>query len=171
MKISAFILLLFGCGLLCGCHREARIPDDSYALAVTDVSKDSETEFIVSLLTIQVSRNATISIDYANGAHRSVQLSNAPDGVVRQGNVSLSAVRIAPPHEKYAYIQTLINPYTDYGAAAFGGAGVTKVPATTKLWDFFSISVDSGIYKLDTPLVIAHVHGQPVTMVVGKPTM
>jgi hypothetical protein len=146
------------------------IPSDSFRLTVENVNPYPDADFRFSLFTIHASRAASISIDGPDGAHRGQKLSDAPDGVVREGKVSLSAARVAPSQEKFAYIQTLINPYAEHLASQFGGPSVHRVPAETKLEDFFSISAASGVYKLDTPVVIAQKQGKPVTLVVGKPT-
>jgi hypothetical protein len=165
MKSRLSILLLAGCCFLFGCQREASIPSDSFRLTVQEVVSD--TDIKVSLLTIQLSRAASVSVD-GDGFHSSGVLPNAPDGVIREGQVLLSAARIAPSQDKFAYIQTLIRPRSASGYA--GGPSVHPVPADTTLASFLSISVTGGVYKLDTPVTIAQMQGKPVTLVVGKPT-
>jgi hypothetical protein len=165
MKSRLFILILSGCCFLFGCQREASIPSDSFRLTVQEVVSD--TDIKVSLLTFQLSRAASVSVD-GEGSHSSVVLPDAPDGVIREGQVLLSAARIAPSQDKFAYIQTLIRPRSASGYA--GGPSVYPVPAETTLASFLSISATGGVYKLDTPVTIAQMQGKPVTLVVGKPT-
>ena len=133
MKIRLSILLLAGCCFLCGCQREASIPSDSFRLTVQEVVSDTDVR--VSLLTIQLSRAASVSVD-GDGFHSQVALPNAPEGVVREGQVSLSAARVAPSQDKSAYIQTLIRPKSASGYA--GGASLHPVPTDTTLASFFS---------------------------------
>jgi len=114
MRTILAILVLSGCCSFCGCKREVSIPGDSFRLTVENVNPHPDTDFRVSLLTIHVSHAASISIDGPNGAHRGQKLSDAPDGVVREGKVSLSAARVVPSQKRFAYIQTLINPYAEH---------------------------------------------------------
>lgn len=165
MKIRLSILLLAGCCFLCGCQREASIPRDSFRLTVQEVVSDTDAR--VSLLTIQLSRAGSVSVD-GDGFHTQVALPDAQEGVVREAQVSLSAARVAPSQDKFAYIQTLIHAKTASGSA--GGPSVHPVPADTTLASFFSISVTGGVYKLDIPVTIAQMQGKPVALVVGKPT-
>jgi hypothetical protein len=165
MKSRLFILLLSGCCFLFGCQREASIPSDSFRLTVQQVVSDTDNK--VSLLTIQLSRAASVSID-GDGFHKQVALPDAQEGVVREAQVSLSAARVAPSQDKFAYVQTLIHVKTASGSA--GGPDVHPVPTGTTLASFFSISATGGVYKLDTPVTIAQMQGKPVTLVVGKLT-
>ena len=165
MKNRLSILLLAGCCFLCACQREASIPSDSFRLTVQEVISDTDVR--VSLLTIQLSRAASVSVD-GDGFHSHGVLPDAPYGVIRDGQVLLSAVRVAPSQDKFAYIQTLIRPRSASGYA--GGPSLHSVPADTTLASFFSISATGGVYKLDTPVTIAQMQGKPVMLVVGKPT-
>jgi len=125
----------------------------------------SDTDNAVSLLTIQLSRAASVSVD-GDGFHSHGVLPDAQDGVIREGQVLLSAMRVAPSQDKFAYIQTLIRERSASGYA--GGPCVYPVPTDTKLASFFSISATGGVYKLDTPVTIAQLNGKPVTLIVGK---
>ena len=165
MKIRLPTLLLAGCSFFFGCQREASIPSDSFRLTVQEVISD--TDIKVSLLTIQISRGASVSVD-CDAFHSHGVLPNAQDGMVRDGQVLLSAVRVAPSQDKFAYIQTLIRPRSASGYA--GGTSLYPVPADTTLASFFPISATGGVYKLDTPVTIAQMQGKPVTLVIGKPT-
>ena len=165
MRIRLSISLLAGCCFLCGCQREASIPNDSFRLTVHEVVSDTDTR--VSLLTIQLSRAGSVSVD-GDGFHKQVALPVAQEGVVREAQVSLSAARVAPSQNKFAYIQTLIHVKTATGSA--GGPDVHPVPTDTTLASFFSVSATGGVYKMDTPVTIAQMQGKPVTLVVGKPT-
>ena len=158
-------MLLVGCCFLCGCKREGSIPSDSFQLAVQEVVSDTDVR--VSLLTIQLSRAASISV-YRGDSHCHVVLPDARDGVVREGQVLLSATRVAPSQDKSAYIQMLIRLRTAGGSA--GKVGVYPVPADITLASFASISAAGGTYKLDTPVTIGQMQGKPVVLVVGKPT-
>ena len=148
-----------------GCQREASIPSDSFRLTVQEVLSD--TDIKVSLLTIQLSRAGHVSVD-GDGFHSSTVLPDAQDGAIREGQVLLTAARVAPSQDKFAYIQTLIRPRSASGYA--GGPSVYPVPTDTTLASFFSISAVGGVFKLDTPVTIAQLQGKPVMLVVGKPT-
>ena len=88
--------------------------------------------------------------------------------MIREGQVLLSAVRVALTQDKSAYIQTLIRERSASGDA--GGPCVYPVPTDTKLASVFSISASGGIYKLDTPVTISvQLQGKPAMSVVGKP--
>jgi hypothetical protein len=165
MKMRWSIAVLVGCCLVGGCHRETSIPSGSFRLTVQEVVSDTDVR--VSLLTVELSDAATISVDHG-GSHNHILLPDAQDSVVRVGQVLLSAARIAPAQDKSAYIQTLIRPRTLSGFA--GGAELYTVPGDTTLASFFSISAASGIYKLNTPVTIAQLQGKPVVLAVGKPT-
>lgn len=164
MKPRLSLLVLAGCGFLFGCQREASIPGDSFRLTVQEIVSD--TDIKVSLLTIQVSRAGHISV-VGDGFLSSTALPDAQDGVLREGQVLLSAARVAPSKDKFAYIQTLIRPRSASGYA--GGPSLYPVPTDTTLASAFSISAMDGIYKLDAPVTIAQLRGKPVMLVVGKP--
>jgi hypothetical protein len=166
MRIRWSILLLANWCFLCGCQRKAEIPGDSFRLTVQKVVSDSDVR--VSLLTIRLSRGASISVD-GEGFHSHVVLPDAQEGVFREGEVAVSAARVAPSQGKSAYIQTLICPQTSNGARA-GGPSVYTVPTETKLASVLSLSATDGVYKLDSPVTIAQLEGKPVTLVVGRPT-
>lgn len=70
------LLLSSGC-FLCGCEREEIIPSDSFRLTVQEVVSESDVR--VSLLTIRLSRGASISVD-GDGFHRHVILPDPKDG-------------------------------------------------------------------------------------------
>ena len=163
MKLRLSILLLAGCCFLFGCQREASIPSDSFRLTVQEVISD--TDIKVSLLTFQLSRAAHVSV-VGDGFLNSGVLPDAQDGVIREGQVLLSAVRVAPSQGKSAYIQTLIRERSGSGYA--GGPCLYPVPTDTKLASVLSISATDGIYKLDTPVTIAQLQDKPVMLVVGK---
>jgi hypothetical protein len=165
MKFRLSISLLAGCCFLFGCQRDASIPSDSFRLTVQEVVSDTDVR--VSLLTVQLSRAGGVSVA-GDGSHAYCVLPDAPDGVVREGQVLLSAARVAPSQDKFAYIQTLIRTRAASGYA--GGPSVYSVPADTTLASFFTISVTGGVYKLDIPVTIAQLQGKPVRLVVGKPT-
>jgi hypothetical protein len=167
MNKQAFILWLAGCCLLStGCQRESAIADDRFHLTVERVITDSE--IMVSILKIHVPQDASISID-GDGSHSMVTLPNSPAGVARDGQVALSASRVIPQGDGFAYIQTLVRPESS-GQGFAGGPAIHPVPAATKLEAYFSISATDGDYKLDTPVEIARLDGKPVMLVVGRPT-
>ena len=102
VRIRLAILLFAGWCVLCGCQREASIPSDNFRLTVPEVV--SESDVSVSLLTIRLSRRASISVD-GDGFHSHVVLPDAQDGVVRKGEMAVSAARVAPSQDKFAYVQ------------------------------------------------------------------
>jgi hypothetical protein len=164
MNIQASILLLMaGCCLFsAGCQRRAAVPADSFHMMVESVI--SNNDIIISVLKISVPRDTAISVNCneGNGSGFSAMsvLPNAPAGVMRNGQVALSASRIARQGEKFASIQTFIfsDIITHY-----------QVPVATKLGTYFVISATDGDYTLDTPLEIGRLDDKPVMMVVGKP--
>lgn len=161
------MLLLAGCSLLfAGCRREAAIPSDSFRVSVQTVITGNDLK--VSLVKLLIPHNASIYLD-GEHSHSSVSMQDAPQGDVgqREGQVVLSASRVAGSGEAFASIQTLIRLESDHGSA--GGPTVSYVPAATNLDAYFAISAVAGDYKLDTPVKIAVLDGKPVTLVVGKP--
>jgi hypothetical protein len=167
MKIRAPILLLAGCCLLfVGCKREATIPSDSFRLSVQSIITGGDLK--VSRILVQTSHSASIYVD-SEHSHSSVSMQDAPQGAVgqREGQVILSASRVARVGDAFASVQTLICLETDHGAA--GGPDVSYVPAATNLDAYFSVTATAGDYKLDAPVKIADLDGKPVTLVVGKP--
>jgi hypothetical protein len=165
MKVQGCLVLLTGCWFLCGCQREASIPGDSFRLGVQEVISGGG--FEVSVLTVRALRDASISVD-GEGFHTDVVLPSAPEGTGREGEVVMSAARVAPSQDKEAYVQILIRSKTTNAAA--GGPSLRSVPVSTPLASCFSICVTNGIYKLNAPVTIARMQGKPVTLVVGKPT-
>lgn len=166
VRIRLAILLFASWSFFGGCQREASIPSDSFRLTVQEVV--SESDVSVSLLTIRLSRRASISVD-GDGFHSHVVLPDAQEGVLRDGGVTVSVARVAPSQDKFAYVQALISPTAPDGARD-SGTCVYPVPTDTKLASFFSISATDGVYKLDTPVTIAQMEGKPVTLVVDSPT-
>ena len=167
MNIRASILLV-GCSLLfIGCKREAAIPSDSFHLSVQSIITEGDLK--VSLIKFHLPHSASISVDSAH-SHSSVSMQDAPQGAVgqRDGQVILSASRVAHVGDAFANIQTLIRLESDHGSA--GSPSVSYVPAATNLDAYFSVSATSGDYKLDTPVEIGRLDGKPVTLLVGKPT-
>ena len=151
--------------LVCGCSHEADVLSDSFQLTVCEIILDSDIK--VSVLDIRVARDASISVD-GESSHSHIVLADAPDGELREGDVFLSAARIAPDQDKQAYIQTLIRPRARGGHA--GGVSVYPVSRDTTLAALLSISAKNGTYKLDSPITIAQLQDKPVTLVVGGPT-
>jgi hypothetical protein len=122
----------------------------------------SNNDIIVSVLKISVPRAASISVKCNEGNGRGFSamsaLTIAPDS--GNGQVALSASRIAREGENFASIQTLLFSDTIINY---------QVPVATKLGTYFAISVADGDYTLDTPLEIGRLDGKPITLVVGKP--
>jgi hypothetical protein len=159
---GSIFLLLAGCCLFsAGCRRQAAIPADSFHMTVESVI--SNNDIIVSVLKISVPRAATISVNCneGNGSGFSAMsvLPIASGGLMRNGQVALSASRTARQGEKFASIQTSVfsDVITDY-----------QVPVATKLGAYFAISAVDGDYTLDTPHEIGRLDGKPVMMMVGE---
>jgi hypothetical protein len=149
-----------------GCAREANIPPDSFQLTVREIVSNPQVK--VSVLDIRAGRDISISVA-GEGFHSQIALPNESDGSQNEGEVVLSAARIAPGEDKEkAYIQTLIQPRA-HGAVA-GGPSVYSVTSDETLAGFVSITATSGTYKLDSPLTLGELADEPITLVVGKPT-
>jgi hypothetical protein len=117
MTIRASILLLAGsCILVTECQRESAVAGDSFHLTVERVITDKDV--IVSILKIHTSHEASISVD-GDGSHCMVVLPAPSAGVARDGQVALSASRVARQGDDFAYIQTLIRA----GNSTHGFAG------------------------------------------------
>jgi hypothetical protein len=132
---------------------------------VQEVVSDSDVRVVV--LSIQARRPASLSVDTPT-SHSHVALPQGPDHALREGRVVLSAARVVPAGEPNAYIQVLTRPEAEGGFA--GGPAVYTVAADTPLERFWSVSATDGVFRLDTPVTIAQLQGQPVTLVVGRPT-
>jgi hypothetical protein len=161
-----FLLFAICCLSSAGCRRPTAeyVPGDSFRLTLQDIITQEDVK--ISLLTIDVVRPASISVSTDSG-YQSGALPDAPEGVVRQGQVVLSASRVVCPHDKQVCVQVTIVEKSAVGWA--GGPAIYSVPSDTKLGTFFTVSATSGVYKLDAPLTIGQLQGKPVTLVVGKP--
>ena len=167
MKNRASILLLVGCSLLSiGCKREAAIPSDSFRVSVQNIITGSDLK--VSIVKFHIPHNASIYVD-SEHSHSSVSMQDAPQDNAGQseGQVVLTASRVARDGDEFASIQTLIRLESAHGSA--GGPGVSYVPVRTNLDTYFSVIAATGEYKLNTPVTIADLDGKPVTLMVGKP--
>lgn len=167
MNNRAFILLV-GCGLLfSGCKREVAMRSDSFHLSVQSIITQGDLK--VSLIRYHLPQNASVyvHIEHSNGY---VSMQDAPtpqgEGRQREGQVILSASRVARAGDAFASIQTLIRLETDH--ASSGGPAVSYIPAATNLDAYFSVTATNGDYKLDTPIEIGRWDGKPVTLLVGK---
>jgi len=168
MPIKPFIFSVAGsCLLLCGCPRQqvAGLPRDCFRLTVQEVISDSDIQVVV--LSVQARRPASLSVDTAS-SHSHVALPQGPDNALREGRVMLSAARVVPAGDPNAYIQVLTRPEVAGGFA--GGPAVYTVTADTPLESFWSVSATDGVFRLDTPVTIAQLQGQSVTLAVGRPT-
>lgn len=168
MNIRASILLISCTLLFVGCKREAALPSDSFHLSVQSIVTDGDLK--VSLIKYHLPHSVSLYID-SKHSHGSVSMRDAPTpGEVgqRDGQLILSASRVARVGDAFASIQTLIRLETDHASA--GGPAVSYVPAATNLDAYFSVSATTGDYKLDTPIEIGRLDGKPMMLLVSQST-
>ena len=166
MSNRSLVLLAACCLLYVGCQQATAkpFPSDSFRLTVNNVVTDGDVR--VSLLTIQTSVPASLSLG-TEGSHSRVGLLDPQKGSVSEGQVILTGARIHHRRNENAHIQTLLRAQSQGGKA--GGPSVHEVLSDVTLETFLSVSAKDGVYKLDTPITIAQLQGKPVTLVVGKP--
>ena len=166
MNIQASILLISCSLLFVGCKREAAVPSDSFHLSVQSIITVGDLK--VSLIKYHLPHDASVYVD-SEHSHGSVSMQDAPAPSKvgqRDGQVILSASRVAGVGAAFASIQTLIRLETDHGSA--GGPSVSYVPAATNLDAYFSVTATTGDYKLDSPVEIGRLDGKPVTLLVSQ---
>jgi hypothetical protein len=166
MNIRAFTLLV-GCTLfIVGCKRDPAVPSGSFHLSVQSIVTDGDLK--VSLIKYRLPESTSVYVD-SEHSHGWVSMQDSPTpGKTgqRDGQLILSASRVARVGEAFASIQTLIRLETDHASA--GGPAVNYVPAATNLDAYFSVSATTGDYKLDTPIEIGRLDGKPVTLLVSQ---
>jgi hypothetical protein len=154
--------------LFVGCKREAAVPSGSFHLSVESIIAVDDLK--VSVIKYHLPHDANVYVD-SEHSHGSVSMQDAPTPNKvgqRDGQVILSASRVARVGDDFASIQTLIRLETDHGSA--GGPYVSYVPAATNFDAYFSVSATTGDYKLDTPVEIGRLDGKPVTLLVSQTT-
>jgi hypothetical protein len=124
----------------------------------------------VSLIKYRLPHDASVYVQ-SEHSHGFASMQDAPTpgkNGQRDGQVILSASRVARGGDAIASIQTLVRLETDH--ASVGGPAVSYVPAATNLDAYFSVSATTGDYKLDTPIEIGRLDGKPVTLLVSQTT-
>jgi len=154
---------VFACTILTlafSLHAAQLPPADSFRLTVEEVVQSSACRVVI--MKIEARSAEMVTVLYEQGGHASVGLTHTRKGEAREGSLTLVSM--------LGEISTVCHTVTVVRA---GGAQASK-PASynlkrgTELASVVALSVTSGVYKVDRPLVIGERNGEAMRLVVGN---